>query len=42
MRSIPARVLTGYFSVLGDVCKALYPIDKAMTKLNLMHWMSYF
>lgn len=30
------RALTGYFSLLGDACKDLYAIDKAMTKLNLM------
>lgn len=30
------RALIGYFSLLGDACKALYAIDKAVTKLNLM------
>lgn len=37
MKGIFEKVLTGYFSLLVYVCKALYPVDETMTKLNLMH-----
>lgn len=42
MKGVFEGGLTGYFSLLGDMCKALYPVDKAMTKLNFMHLVSYF
>lgn len=37
MKGVFEGILTGYFSLLGDMCKALFPVDKAMTKLNFMH-----